>query len=90
MMKRLLCWTPLLLLIALPAQAADDYKHGPDSEEHEGVPRGKITKYTWKSEIFPGTVRDYWIYVPAQYDFRTAAATSTPRAISACQQCSTT
>ena len=22
----------------------------------------------WTSKIFPGTVRDYWVYVPAQYD----------------------
>jgi enterochelin esterase family protein len=27
-----------------------------------------VTKASWKSEIFPGTVRDYWVYVPAQYD----------------------
>ena len=26
-----------------------------------------MTKYTWTSKIFPGTVRDYWVYVPAQY-----------------------
>jgi enterochelin esterase-like enzyme len=43
------------------------YKHGPDSKRQEGVPRGTVTKHEWRSEIFPGTVRDYWIYVPAQY-----------------------
>lgn len=33
------------------------------------VPRGDVTKYTFSnSKIFPGTVRDYWIYVPKQYD----------------------
>jgi enterochelin esterase family protein len=59
----------LLLLLALaPARAADDYKLGPDSEEQPGVPTGKVTKQTWTSTIFPGTVRDYWVYVPAQYD----------------------
>jgi len=31
------------------------------------VPQGVVTKYTWTSQIFPGTVRDYWVYVPAQY-----------------------
>lgn len=51
------------------------YKHGPDSQEHEGVPRGKVTKMpAWKSTIFPHTVRDWWIYVPAQYDGKTPAA----------------
>jgi enterochelin esterase family protein len=58
----------LLLAAASLAPAADDYKLGPDSMEHPDVPKGKVAKFTWKSEIFPGTVRDYWVYVPAQYD----------------------
>lgn len=58
----------LLLAAASSASAIDDYKLGSDSMEHSGVPKGKVTKSTWKSEIFPGTVRDYWVYVPAQYD----------------------
>ncbi|HLJ09747.1 MAG TPA: alpha/beta hydrolase-fold protein [Planctomycetaceae bacterium] len=49
--------------------AADDYQLGPDSMVHEGVPQGTVTKHAWKSEkIFPGTERDYWVYVPKQYD----------------------
>ena len=35
---------------------------------HEGVPKGTVTKSEWHSKVFPGTVRDYWVYVPAQYD----------------------
>jgi sugar lactone lactonase YvrE/enterochelin esterase-like enzyme len=32
-------------------------------------PKGEVTKYSFAdSRIFPGTVRDYWIYVPKQYD----------------------
>jgi enterochelin esterase-like enzyme len=58
----------ILLLAALPVHAADDYKLGPDSQKQPGVPEGKVTKHTWKSTIFPETVRDYWVYVPAQYD----------------------
>src|SRR5438270_13632326 len=54
--------------------AVDDYKLGPDSQEKADVPKGTVTKATWKSEIFPGTVRDYWVYVPAQYDQKTPAA----------------
>ncbi len=38
------------------------------------VPHGTVTKSTWKSTIFPGTERDYWVYVPAQYDGTKAAA----------------
>lgn len=46
----------------------DGYVLGPDSQEQPNVPKGKVTKYEWKSTIFPDTVRDYWVYVPAQYD----------------------
>jgi enterochelin esterase family protein len=48
--------------------AADDYKLGADSQVQPDVPHGKISKHSWTSKIFDGTVRDYWIYVPAQYD----------------------
>jgi enterochelin esterase family protein len=58
----------LVLLLNHQAHAADDYKFGPDSMEQPGVPRGKVTKHSWTSTVFPGTVRDYWVYVPAQYD----------------------
>lgn len=54
--------------VAAALRAADDYKLGPDSMPQEGVPRGDVTKHTWTSKIFPGTVRDYWVYVPKQYD----------------------
>ncbi len=33
------------------------------------IPKGTVTKYTFdQSKIFPGTTRDYWVYVPRQYD----------------------
>jgi enterochelin esterase family protein len=58
-----------LALAASPLCAADDYKLGPDSQEQPGVPKGTVTKHTWNSsKVFPGTVRDWWLYVPAQYD----------------------
>jgi gluconolactonase len=56
------------LALAAPARAADDYKPGPDSLPRPGVRRGTVTKHSFSSSIFPGTVRDYWVYVPAQYD----------------------
>lgn len=47
---------------------ADDYPLGPDSQRQPGVPQGIVTKYSWNdSKVFPGTHRDYWIYVPVQY-----------------------
>ena len=56
------------LLMLATANATDDYVLGPDSQPQDGVPIGKVTKYTWdKSQVYPGTTRDYWVYVPAQY-----------------------
>jgi sugar lactone lactonase YvrE/enterochelin esterase-like enzyme len=55
-------------LLAAQIPAADEYTLGPDSQRHDGVPRGSVTQYSWTSKIYPGTVRDYWVYVPAQYD----------------------
>lgn len=32
-------------------------------------PKGEVAQYSFdRSKIFPGTVRDYWVYVPKQYD----------------------
>ena len=51
----------------IPTPTTGPYSLGPDSERQPDVPRGEITKHEWRSAIFPGTVRDYWVYVPAQY-----------------------
>ncbi len=67
-MTRLASAALFLCLPVVAVYAADDYKLGPDSMKQEGVPEGKVTKHSWTSTIFPGTVRDYWVYVPAQYD----------------------
>jgi enterochelin esterase family protein len=62
-----------LFALASTAPGADDYKLGPDSMENPDVPKGKVTKYSWTSQIFADTTRDYWVYVPAQYDPKTPA-----------------
>jgi len=32
------------------------------------IPKGEVQKYQFtQSQIFPGTTRDYWVYIPAQY-----------------------
>ena len=54
--------------------AADDYQLGPDSMVQEGVPQGKIVEGKHTSSIFPETVRNYWVYIPAQYDGSSLAA----------------
>src|SRR5205085_12311977 len=57
-----------LLSAIIAAQTTDNYQPGPDSKSQEGVPRGEVIKFTFdKSKIFPGTTRDYWVYVPAEY-----------------------
>jgi len=58
----------LFCLLPISASAVDDYQLGPDSQRQAGVPQGNVTKHEWTSQVFPGTVRDYWVYVPAQYD----------------------
>lgn len=68
------------LLAALAAAtvvpAADDYPLGPDSIRQAGVPQGRVEgPFLWKSPtIFRGTIRQYWVYVPAQYDAARPAA----------------
>ncbi len=55
-----------VLAFTLIGAAKDDYKHGPDSLEQKGVQQGKWDKFVWKSAVFAKTVRDVWVYVPAQ------------------------
>jgi enterochelin esterase-like enzyme len=61
--------------LSLPsARAIDDYQLGPDSMEHPGVPKGIVIQAQWNNSIvFPGTARNYRVYVPAQYDGKTPA-----------------
>lgn len=46
------------------------YPYSPDSlRRGENVPTGTVTQFEWKeSKVYPGTVRRYSVYVPAQYD----------------------
>src|SRR5262245_63792326 len=51
----------LLLLTSLIASAAE-------------VPIGEVMKFNFtESKIYPGTMRDVWVYVPKQYDGKTPA-----------------
>jgi enterochelin esterase family protein len=65
----------ILLPVSACGQAANPavdpdapYVLGPDSRRQDGVPVGRVTKHEWTSQIFPETVREYFVYVPAQYD----------------------
>ena len=72
-MRRKVFAFAIMLAAAGLTTAADDYRLGPDSQPKDGVPQGEVTKGTWESKVFPGTVRDYWVYVPKQYDGQTPA-----------------
>jgi enterochelin esterase family protein len=51
------------------------YRIGPDSLPHEGVPKGEIRgPFTLPCNVYPGTQHTYWVYVPAQYDPATPAS----------------
>ena len=48
--------------------AADDFVESADHRVNEKIPHGTVTQMPqWESKIFPGTVRDWWVYVPAQF-----------------------
>lgn len=58
----------LLLYPAIGQTPPETYPDDPASMEQAGVPKGELLKFSFtNSKIFPGTQRDYWIYVPAQY-----------------------
>ena len=56
-----------LCLAPLAGAAADSYTLPPEAVPKADTPKGKVDKFTWTSKVFDGTVRNYWVYVPAQY-----------------------
>ncbi len=54
---------------AASGAAGGPYTLGPASLPQAGVPQGTLTQFHWTSQrVYPGTERDYWLYVPRQYD----------------------
>lgn len=47
----------------------ESYEWAPESLKQAGVPQGKLTQVPAfeSTKQYPGTVRDWWVYVPAQY-----------------------
>jgi Putative esterase len=46
----------------------ENYTYTADSEPQKGVPEGKLMKFEWaQSRLFPETLRDVTVYIPAQY-----------------------
>ncbi len=53
-----------LFVIGLPVVVRGD-----DAKPADAAPKGEVKHEKFDhSKIFPGTVRDYWIYIPKQYD----------------------
>ena len=44
------------------------YTYLRDSFRQPEVPEGEVSRHVWKSHIFEGTIREYWVYTPTQYD----------------------
>ncbi|MDB5120119.1 MAG: SMP-30/Gluconolaconase/LRE-like region-containing protein [Sphingobacteriales bacterium] len=69
-MKKLI-WSILFSLVLGTSFAQVPSENYPDNQasiEHPGVPKGEVLKFTFEnSKIFPGTWREYWVYIPAQY-----------------------
>jgi gluconolactonase len=66
----------VLLLLAIvptawtqnPQTSPPQYQPSADSKPQPGVPKGEVLKFSFDhSKVFPGTYRDYWVYVPAEY-----------------------
>ncbi len=56
------------LVLAHELEVRTDIELTPDHYPQEGVPRGTLEgPFEFHSDIFPGTVRRYWVFVPAQY-----------------------
>ena len=74
MLRRLLLTLSLTLLTAtiqgLAVAQEESYPVPEDSKPKDSVPKGKLYgPFTFdQSKIFPGTTREYGIYVPAQYN----------------------
>jgi enterochelin esterase-like enzyme len=76
----------LALFLLMSAQAADvspvlslpespEPTLGPDSMPKDGVAKGTVTEHVWKdSKVFPGTIRKYFVYTPANVDPNKPAA----------------
>ena len=62
-------FTLILSLGFVSLGQAADYRPGPLAKRQPGVPKGKVIQAKWTNcKHFPGTERDYWVYIPAQHD----------------------
>ncbi len=54
---------------ASPQTAPTSPPPGPDSQVQPGTPAGEVIKAEFaESKVYPGTWREYWVYIPKQLD----------------------
>lgn len=51
----------------IPSPTQGPFELSIDAERQKGVPKGKLITDTLRSSVFSGTLREYYVYVPAQY-----------------------
>ncbi|MEM9281179.1 MAG: SMP-30/gluconolactonase/LRE family protein [Verrucomicrobiota bacterium] len=74
-MNRLILLGCFWVLAHLPIAAEEFYPVHPDMKAQDRVPSGVIRREIFdRSVIYPGTTREYAVYVPAQYDEKEPAA----------------
>jgi len=70
-MNKIIPFLFICLIQYCPAGAqapAEQYPIDSASVEHPGVPKGEVLKFVFDhSKIYPGTWREYWVYIPEQY-----------------------
>ncbi|MDA8743566.1 SMP-30/gluconolactonase/LRE family protein [Rubripirellula amarantea] len=58
----------LFLTSSAVVNAEETYPVHRDAKRSEGVPKGVVSQHRLtQSKVYPGTERDYYVYVPAQY-----------------------
>ena len=65
-------------MLSLPENARNHWQPGPyepgiDAMHNPAVPQGAITRFEHRTDLLPGTLREYHVYVPQQHDGRTPA-----------------
>ena len=70
------CAAVCCALTSKPGQCQTSYALTDDSKRQPDVPVGKLEgPIAITSSIYPGTQRNYWVYIPAQYDSQKPACT---------------
>jgi len=65
---KLLVLSLLVLSINICVGQEEEYEYSQDSKRQDGVPKGTVTKHVYQSKIYKDTYREYYVYVPVQYN----------------------